>query len=635
MKKKIRINFSDWWDGFNKEVNRYYNMLKQYYEIEISEDPEFLFYSCFGRNFKKYNCVRIFGNGENVMPNFNDCDYGEGCDYLDYGDRYIRHINYFINKSICNRDVVNNEFFNRRFCNFIYSNATSGEGAVLRQEFCQKLMEYKHIDCPGKILHNMDAEDELAPREGDWWASKLEFLKKYKFTIAFENSRSDGYTTEKLLQPLQSFSVPIYWGNALVTRDFNPKAFINCNDYDNDFDAVIERIKELDNDPDKYLAMLRENPMQPDYDFEHRKKYEQWLINIIEKGNKPFNKDPRKWGDRSLGNIPDNLFDENECLLNENKALKQKIETLDLKVKKFASQQASLEQKYVPMVKPFKKVKGNWFYKRVETERYIKTYICGICTRKRSANLCQYIDSGLHELENRLKKYMNSQIQAIDGKMNTIQLTDFNPLQDREFIEWSNTWVEDARDFKKKRILIIGDSVARAFRGSLNDKLPQYSIDFIGFSFSLEDSSLYNICQAYFADRHYCYDMILLNVGAQHGFYIAADKKTTDADKFKVAYDNFLNYVKDYCQNIAVLTATPNVLDSDVSKYDEVKNKEIVKRNQLSEEIAKKYGYPVVDLYDFVIKQKYSYADRQHFSEKKTQEEIADYIIKELHLKEK
>ena len=59
------------------------------------------------------------------------------------------------------------------------------------------------------------------------------------------------------------------------------------------------------------------------------------------------------------------------------------------------------------MVKPFKKVTGNWLYKRVETERYIKTYVCGICTRKRPANLCRYIDKGLQELEKRLKKFMN------------------------------------------------------------------------------------------------------------------------------------------------------------------------------------------------------------------------------------
>ena len=96
MKQKIKINFCDWWGGFNKNENRYYSILKRYYDIEISDNPDFLFYSCYGRDFKKYNCIKIFGNGENILPNFNECDYGEGADYINFGDRYIRYINYFI-----------------------------------------------------------------------------------------------------------------------------------------------------------------------------------------------------------------------------------------------------------------------------------------------------------------------------------------------------------------------------------------------------------------------------------------------------------------------------------------------------------------------------------------------------------
>lgn len=441
-KKTIKINFCDWWSNFNKENNRFINLLKKHYNVEISDNPDFLFYSCYGRKFEKYNCVKIFCNDENVIPNFNECDYGVGFDYIDFGDRYFRRLYVFPNKDICNRSIVDDSFFNRSFCNFIYSNASSGEGAFLRQEFCKKLMEYKHVDCPGKVLHNMDAENELAPRKGNSMESKIEFLKKYKFTIAFENSSSNGYTTEKLVQPLQSFSIPIYWGNPLVTRDFNPKAFINCNDYDNDFDAVIERVKELDNDPDKYLAMLRENPMQPGFDLEQNKKFEQWFVHIIEKGNKPFNKDPRKWGDvpyqRSIGELQDKnttLQQENESLqqtenklrqendtlqeknvsaLRENAKLQKDKSELQSKVSVLKTENKSLKQKIVDitrvrtiaLVKPYKKVKGNWLYKRVETERYIKTYVCGICVRKRSANVCGYVDAGLQELEKRLKKFI-------------------------------------------------------------------------------------------------------------------------------------------------------------------------------------------------------------------------------------
>lgn len=289
----IRINFSDFPYYFKKENNWIYDLLKKHYSIEISNNPDFLFYSCFGIKHLEYkNCVKIFSTGENVYPNFNECDYASGFDYINFENRYFRQ-NYMVpDKSIQDRSNVTEDFLNRKFCNFIYSNASAGDGSVIRQEFCKRLMEYKHIDCPGKILNNMTAEELSERYVSDWKKSKLEFLKKYKFTIAFENTSSNGYTTEKLYQPLQAFSIPIYWGNPLVVRDFNPKAFINCNDYDNDFDAIINRVKEIDKNPDLYLSILRENPMQKDFDFDQNKKFEQWLINIIEKGNKPFNKDP-------------------------------------------------------------------------------------------------------------------------------------------------------------------------------------------------------------------------------------------------------------------------------------------------------------------------------------------------------
>lgn len=288
-KKVIKLNFCDFWKGYNKENNWFVNVLRKNYDIEISENPDFLFYSCFGIEHLEYqDCVKIFFTGENVIPNFNECDYAFGFDYIECGDRYF-HKPIWVHRKAFN--ASDEDMVNRRFCNFIYSNTTAGKGSLLRQEFCKKLMEYKHVDCPGRVLNNMYAED-LEPRNGNWAKSKREFLKKYKFTIAFENSSSNGYTTEKLLDPLESFSIPIYWGNPLVAKEFNPKAFINCNDYDNDFDAVIERVKELDNDASKYLAMLHENPMQPNFDYEQGKKQEQWLISIIEKGNKPFDKDP-------------------------------------------------------------------------------------------------------------------------------------------------------------------------------------------------------------------------------------------------------------------------------------------------------------------------------------------------------
>ena len=286
----IKIDIVDFYKGFDKNDNWIVRILRKKYDIEISDKPDFLFYSCFSNEFEKYHdCVKIFIANEHVVPNFNQCDYASTCHNIVFGNRFFKRYFSLQNPAIMNRSAVTDDMVNRRFCNFIYANMWQGSQINARQEFCKKLMEYKHVDCPGRVLHNMDAE-ELSPRHGggDWQKSKLEFLKKYKFTIAFENAIADDYITEKLFDPLRSFSVPIYFGAPNVVREANPKSFINANDYNNDFDAVIERVKYLDTHDDEYLAMLREQPMQPDYEFDRWKKFEDWLCNIIEKGNKPF-----------------------------------------------------------------------------------------------------------------------------------------------------------------------------------------------------------------------------------------------------------------------------------------------------------------------------------------------------------
>lgn len=54
--------------------------------------------------------------------------------------------------------------------------------------------------------------------------------------------------------------------------------------------------------------------------------------------------------------------------------------------------------------------KGNFFYHRVETEAYVKTYICGIRTRKRPVNPCKFIGIKMNEQENNLKTWIEEKI---------------------------------------------------------------------------------------------------------------------------------------------------------------------------------------------------------------------------------
>lgn len=294
-KKKI----SYWWvDGHvNPEDHYIYHWLCERYDVVLDElNPDFLFYDVFGNEHLNYkNCVKIFLPTEDEIPDFNQCDYGTGFVDMTYRDRYFYH-NLFlsdITEKFQERSIVTDDFINRNFCNFIYSNASFGEGALLRQELCKRLMKYKRVDCPGAVLNNMDRNVINDVYIGDWRRSKREFQRQYKFTIACENDATDGWTTEKMPDAMRAFSVPIYYGNSDVNRDFNPKAFINIAYYGFDLDKVVERIIYLDTHDDEYLAMLKEKPLQDNFRYYDENKYKEWIYHIVDKGNTPFNKDPR------------------------------------------------------------------------------------------------------------------------------------------------------------------------------------------------------------------------------------------------------------------------------------------------------------------------------------------------------
>ena len=91
MKKTIKINFEDFWNFFNYESFKIYQILIKKYNVIIDKNPDYLFFSDHGYNHLKYtNCIKIYYTCENMIPNFNQCDYAIGMHYLSFEDRYIR-----------------------------------------------------------------------------------------------------------------------------------------------------------------------------------------------------------------------------------------------------------------------------------------------------------------------------------------------------------------------------------------------------------------------------------------------------------------------------------------------------------------------------------------------------------------
>lgn len=246
MRKKIKIDFSDWWPGFDKTNNYFYNLLRDEFEIDISNNPDYIFFSVFGNKHQNYKCTKIFYTGENLPPH-KEADYSFTFDEMTKTNyplhHYLLYDGYYdlVNKS------VDETLLNRKFCSFVASNPNCKK----RNDFFLKLSKYKKVDSGGSVFNNIGYKVQ----------DKRKFQSEYKFSITFENNayrpEFPTYITEKIMESMCSNSVPIYWGASRVGEFFNSKSFINYYDFNSE-DDMIDYIIELDKNDDKYMEILKE-----------------------------------------------------------------------------------------------------------------------------------------------------------------------------------------------------------------------------------------------------------------------------------------------------------------------------------------------------------------------------------------
>ena len=265
---KIKFDFDGFWKRFDKKNNYFTNLLKKRFDICIDEkSPDYIIYSCFEQKkpVNQRSAVKIFFTGENLRVDFNLFDYGIGFDHLNFNDRYIRWPLYRLYgkkckdgtlfESILNRQQQPENFINDKteFCSFVFSNS---KAHPIRELFFKRLSQYKKVDSGGRFLNNT----------GRPVKSKLDFIKKYKFNIAFENVSAPGYTTEKLIEAMSANTLPIYWGNPDITKEFNEESFIILKN-ELDIDKTIEKIIKLDQNDQLYMQMMQQPWILPKEQF--------------------------------------------------------------------------------------------------------------------------------------------------------------------------------------------------------------------------------------------------------------------------------------------------------------------------------------------------------------------------------
>lgn len=253
MSNPVTVKFVDFWPGFEAENNPFTAALRARRQVtvlpdESSVNPDILFYSRCGQGrHYEYDCLKIYYTGENDFPDFNECDYAISFYPDSCGGRNLRYplfMFYDYKSAIAPHQPDDSEALSRGFCSLVMSNATNCHPDRLK--IIDAVESYKPIAYGGAFRNNI----------GGRTADKLDFISRYKFNLALENSSMPGYVTEKILEPLATATVPVYWGADAVKSDFNPDSFIYVGDYDN-LDSFVEALKAVDSDSGTYLAMLR------------------------------------------------------------------------------------------------------------------------------------------------------------------------------------------------------------------------------------------------------------------------------------------------------------------------------------------------------------------------------------------
>ena len=176
------------------------------------------------------------------------------------------------------KEAIKNKI-KRKFCGAVISNCR----AEFRMNFIDKLNKYKKVDIGGKCINNVNGTVK----------NKIEFLSDYKFSIAMENSKGDGYLTEKIAQSYIAGTIPIYYGDYILDEYLNPKTYILIRG-EKDIDNKIDYIKKIDNNDTLYEAIMKEKPIIDDNFINKIDNYEikLFLKNIFRQDKyKAFRKD--------------------------------------------------------------------------------------------------------------------------------------------------------------------------------------------------------------------------------------------------------------------------------------------------------------------------------------------------------
>jgi hypothetical protein len=272
MKPRVRIAFAHFWQGFTPEAfSACFPYVAAKYDLVVSDKPDVVFYSVFvpqaagqrrihpAASIPPGDYVRVFLTGENIEPVMEHCEFAISFSALIDHPNHLRlplwvYDIYSTGQTpeqlvkAKNTDWEQVAAGKDKFCNFVYSN-----NVPFRNRVFASICSYKPVDSAGRCLNNMGGW--LVPSEPSRLAGKLEFMKRYRFTLAVENAIWPGYMTEKFVHPMVVNSIPIYVGDPLARSSFDTAGYIDITSFGS-LKHMVEFVREVDSNPALYIKLL-------------------------------------------------------------------------------------------------------------------------------------------------------------------------------------------------------------------------------------------------------------------------------------------------------------------------------------------------------------------------------------------
>ena len=223
----MNVCYLDFWPGFDSNCNWFNLMFRELLndrEINFNSTPQeadIIFFSSFGNSIysaRNAKAIKIFYTGENEPPKLDIADFSLSHDFDTHGGRNFRLPHWYM--YVWNR---------KEFCSIIIGNPVRN-----RMEVAHKLNEYRPVHGFGKAFGR------------HFNGCKIDLMENYRYNICFENSITEGYVTEKLLEAKVAGCIPLYYGDDSAARDFNNKCYINYREMAN-ADDMLRCVNELEN----------------------------------------------------------------------------------------------------------------------------------------------------------------------------------------------------------------------------------------------------------------------------------------------------------------------------------------------------------------------------------------------------